>query len=123
MKARKPKRTIASSKFRSNVGYSPTPVTPAAPAGGGTNAAAMRATFAFLPYNQDEVNKREYADKAKWRAENPTAPESEYPGMSDLWGRNLYPDTAGAKCSAKPGCIWQYWKTPPECRDVRGVLC
>jgi hypothetical protein len=75
----------------------------------------MRATFAFLPYNQDEVNKREYADKVKWRAENPTLPESDYPGMPDLYGRKTPPKQTQAEIQAdidKANCERQrgrYW--------------
>jgi hypothetical protein len=89
MKVRKAKRTIASSQFKPTVGYSPATIIPAAPAGGGTNAAAMRATFAFLPVNQDEIKKREYTDKAEWRAKNKEAPESDYPGMASLFGQKV----------------------------------
>lgn len=69
------------------VGYQ---IAPAAPAGGLTNVAAMRPTFSFLPYNQDLVNKREYEDKAQWRRDNPSAPDSQYPGMADPFGRDKY---------------------------------
>ena len=118
MKIRKSKKVIGTTKFSPPVGYQ---IAPSAPAGGGTNVAAMRATFAFLPYNQDEVNKREYADKVKWRAENPTLPESDYPGMPDLYGRTNTPgSTIEARCFNTAGCIWNPDK---GCITFKGTRC
>ena len=123
MKVRKAKRTIASSQFKPTVGYSPATIIPAAPAGGGTNAAAMRATFAFLPVNQDEINKREYADHAQWRANNKEAPDSDYPGIS-LFGQKVAKPQAPPEptrtcqfgygwCAAAKAC----WPTEKLIRD------
>jgi hypothetical protein len=86
MKIRKSKKVIGTTKFSPPVGYQ---IAPSAPAGGGTNVAAMRATFAFLPYNQDEVNKRIYTAKAAFLSANQTKSEDDFEGIDDPYGRGV----------------------------------
>jgi hypothetical protein len=95
-------KNISMGQIPPAVGYQ---IAPAAPAGGLTNVAAMRPTFSFLPYNQDLVNKREYEDKAQWRRDNPTAPDSQYPGMADPFGRDRYTMKNPAYAKAWNACF------------------
>lgn len=81
---RKRKGNISMGKLPPPVGFQIIP----ASAGGGTNAAAMRPTFSFLAVNQDEVNKRIYAAKAKWLSLNPSKTEKDWPGMDDPYGQD-----------------------------------
>lgn len=83
MKIRKSKRTITPRKFSPPVGFQ---IAPAAPAGGGSNAPAMRPTFAFLPTNEDTIDQKIYEGKLAWRAKNPSLPEDQFPGIPDLYG-------------------------------------
>ena len=95
-------KNITMGQMPQAVGYQ---IAPAAPAGGLTNVAAMRPTFSFLPYNQDLVSKREYEDKAQWRRDNPTAPDSQYAGMADPFGRDRYTVKNPAFAKAYYSCI------------------
>ena len=83
MKIRKSKKVIGTTKFSPPVGFQ---IAPSAPAGGGTNVAAMRPTFSFLAANADEINKRIYEGKLAWRAANPSLPENQFPGIPSLYG-------------------------------------
>lgn len=83
MKIRKSKKAVGPKKFTPPVGFQ---IAPSAPAGGGTNVAAMRPNFAFLPYNQDAIEQRITEAKLKWRSENRTANEDEFPGIPNLFG-------------------------------------
>ena len=53
---------------------------------GSSNVSAIRSTFAFLPYNADEVNKRIFAAQQTWQAANRDKSIDEFPGMRDLFG-------------------------------------
>ena len=53
---------------------------------GSSNVSAIRSTFAFLPYNADEVNKRIFAAQQIWQAANKDKSIDEFPGMKDLYG-------------------------------------
>ena len=53
---------------------------------GSSNVSAIRSTFAFLPYNADEVNKRIFAAQQTWQAANRDKSVDEFPGMKDLFG-------------------------------------
>lgn len=83
MKIRKSKKAVGPRKFSPPVGFQ---IAPSAPAGGGTNVAAMRPTFAFLPTNEDAIEQKIYEGKLDWRAKNPTLPEDQFPGIPDLYG-------------------------------------
>lgn len=125
---RKRKGNISMGKLPPPVGFQIIPASAAA----GTNAASMRPTFSFLASNADELNKRISNAQVQWKLKNPTMPDESFPGIADPYGTMIdgKPQMIGsggqgsaAKCSAKPGCIWQYWKDPPECRDVTGKPC
>ena len=96
MKTPKRKRTIAQSKFTPPVGFQ---IAPSAPAGGGSNVPAMRPTFAFLPYNADEINKRIFAGKLDWKSKNPALSTDLFPGIPDLYGT---PSLIGTGSQYKP---------------------
>jgi hypothetical protein len=84
---RKRKGNISMGKLPPPVGFQIMP----ASAGGGTNAAAMRPTYAFLPANQDEMNKRIYAAKKEFLTLNQSKSEADFPGMPDLYGQKKEP--------------------------------
>jgi hypothetical protein len=90
MKRRQVKKNLSTGQMPRNVGFQIAPATPPqvvpSSTSGTSNVAAIRSTFAFLPYNADEVNKRIFAAKAAWKAKNPTLSDEEFPGMSDLYG-------------------------------------
>jgi hypothetical protein len=90
MKRRQVKKNISTGQMPRPVGFQIAPVAPPqvvpASTSGSSNVAAIRSTFAFLPYNADEVNKRIFAAKAAWKAKNQSKDDSEFPGMKDLYG-------------------------------------
>lgn len=96
MKLRKSKKTIGPKQFSPPVGFQ---IAPSAPAGSGTNAPAMRPTFAFLPTNEDAIEQKIYQGKLAWRAKNPTLPEDQFPGIPDLYGG---PGMMGAGSAGTP---------------------
>lgn len=113
MKIRKQKKTIGSSKFSPPVGFQ---IVPSAPAGGLTSAAAMRPQFAFLPYNVDEVNAKIYQGMQAWRAQNPSTPADQFPGIPDLFGGSgkmgAGPQAPNPDGSPKGGCPGgQRWRS------------
>ena len=90
MKRRQVKKNISTGQMPRPVGFQIAPVAPPqvvpSSTSGSSNVAAIRSTFAFLPYNADEVNKRIFAAKAAWKAKNPSKDDDEFPGMKDLYG-------------------------------------
>jgi len=119
MKIRKSKKAIGPQKFSPPVGFQ---IAPSAPAGGGTNVAAMRPNFAFLPYNADAVSKAISDAKIKWRADNPNDPDWEF-NPPNLFGQG---DGEGGqsradKCSATAGCVWNPGKQ--ICMTFKGTPC
>jgi hypothetical protein len=79
---RKRKGNISMGKLPPPVGFQIMP----ASAGGGTNAASMRPTYAFLATDADQLNKRIYAAKASWLSLNPTKTEADFVGIPDPYG-------------------------------------
>jgi hypothetical protein len=79
---RKRKGNISMGKLPPPVGFQIMP----ASAGGGTNAAAMRPTYAFLAADADQLNKRIYAAKSSWLSLNPTKTEADFEGIPDPYG-------------------------------------
>jgi hypothetical protein len=96
MKVRKLKRSVMQNKISPQMGFQ---IAPSAPAGGGTNAVAMRPTFSFLPVDEDAIERKIYEGKLAWRAANPSAPEDQFPGIPDLFGGS---GMMGAGTSATP---------------------
>jgi hypothetical protein len=60
-----------------------------ASAGGGTNAAAMRPTYAFLATDADQLAKRIYTAKAAFLSANQTKSEDDFEGIDDPYGRGI----------------------------------
>jgi hypothetical protein len=89
MKLRKVNKNVSTGTMPPPVGFKVAPVQPQivpASTSGTSNVAAMRANFAFLPYNADEMNKRIYAAKVAWKSKNPNLGEDDFVGMTDPYG-------------------------------------
>lgn len=120
MKIRKSKKTIGASKFSPPVGFQ---IAPSAPAGGGTNVAAMRPTFAFLPYNADAFNKFVSKELEQYRADNPKLAEQDFAGVLNPYGTGIIPETMGsrtreaASCEGKGGRVWVMSSNQCECPE------
>jgi hypothetical protein len=90
MKRRQVNKNVSTGKMPPPVGFKIAPV--AQPqiipgsTSGSSNVSAIRSTFAFLPYNADEVNKRIFAAQQTWQAANRDKSIDEFPGMRDLFG-------------------------------------
>jgi hypothetical protein len=97
MKRRQVKKNISTGQMPAPMGFRTASATPPqivpGSTSGSSNVAAIRSTFAFLPYNADEVNKRIFAAKVLWQQNNPDKAEDEFPGMKDLYGTG---DVSGA---------------------------
>jgi len=120
MKIRKSKKAIGPRKFSPPVGFQ---IAPSAPAGGGTNVAAMRPTFSFLPYNADAYAKFVNEEELKERADNPKLDPQDYPGVQDPYGTGIIPSTMGsrtqdaASCASRGGRVWNMSSNQCECPD------
>jgi hypothetical protein len=127
MKTPKRKRTIGQPKFSPPVGFQ---IAPSAPAGAGSNIPAMRPTYAFLPYNADDINKRIYVGKLDWKSKNQSVPDKYFPGIPDVFGTGSVigaGSAAGeappapvvidrnAECRRKGGRIWMDKSQQCEC--------
>lgn len=120
MKIRKSKKAIGPKPMSPPVGYQ---IAPAAPAGGGTNVAAMRPTFSFLPSNADSYAKFVNEEELKYRADNPTLDPQDYQGVQDPYGTGIIPGTMGsrtkdaASCAGRGGRVWNMSSNQCECPD------
>jgi hypothetical protein len=120
MKIRKSKKAIGPRKFSPPVGFQ---IAPSAPAGGGTNVAAMRPNFAFLPYNADAYAKFVNDEEQKERADNPKMDPQDFPGVQDPYGTGIIPSTVGsrtdlnASCAKRGGRVWVSSSNQCECPD------
>lgn len=118
MKIRKSKKAVGPQKFSPPVGFQ---IVPSAPAGGGTNVAAMRPTFSFLAYNADAYAKFVNDEEQKERAANSSLDPQDYPGVQDPYGTGIIPSTMGSRtkeaASCRGGRVWRTWSNQCECPD------
>jgi hypothetical protein len=122
---RKRKGNISMGKLPPPVGFQIMP----ASAGGGTNAAAMRPTYAFLATDADQLAKRIYTAKAAFLSANQSKSEDDFAGIDDPYGRgikigegkNVIAAEAQARkeadCVNKGGRMWNNRSKQCECPD------